>query len=135
MEIRVKYSGFIKRQEVQVERESSKFGKTIPDDIDHASITTLREEARGNSLVCVPPPSVRPPAWAASHLPTSVHSSSTSRFASARKRSRPHELRRWPTDQISRIDRLHALFHAALVHAYIAHGNNITDKMNILRCN
>ncbi len=46
VEIRVKYSGFIKRQEVQVERESSKFGKTIPDDIDYASITTLRMEAR-----------------------------------------------------------------------------------------
>lgn len=46
VEIRVKYSGFIKRQEVQVERESSKFGKTIPDDIDYSSITTLRMEAR-----------------------------------------------------------------------------------------
>ena len=46
VEIRVKYSGFIKRQEVQVEREASKFGKAIPDDIDYMSITTLRMEAR-----------------------------------------------------------------------------------------
>ncbi|OUS48579.1 glucose inhibited division protein A-domain-containing protein [Ostreococcus tauri] len=46
VEIRVKYSGFIKRQEVQVERETSKFGKIIPDDIDYAAITTLRKEAR-----------------------------------------------------------------------------------------
>ena len=46
VEIRVKYSGFIKRQEIQIERESSKFGKSIPDDLDYASITTLRMEAR-----------------------------------------------------------------------------------------
>ena len=46
VEIRVKYSGFIKRQELQVERESSKFGKPIPDDVDYASISTLRMEAR-----------------------------------------------------------------------------------------
>ena len=42
--------------------------QTIPDDMI-ASITTLAWRRAKNSLVCVPPPSVRPPAWA-SRLPT-----------------------------------------------------------------
>ena len=46
METRVKYAGFIKRQEAQVQKVIGKMRKPIPDGIDYAAITTLRMEAR-----------------------------------------------------------------------------------------
>ena len=46
VETRVKYAGFIKRQEAQVQKVIGKMRKPIPDGIDYAAITTLRMEAR-----------------------------------------------------------------------------------------
>ena len=46
VETRVKYAGFIKRQEAQVRKVIGKMSKPIPDSVDYAAITTLRMEAR-----------------------------------------------------------------------------------------
>jgi tRNA uridine 5-carboxymethylaminomethyl modification enzyme len=46
VETRVKYAGFIKRQEAQVQKVIGKMQKPIPDGVDYAAITTLRMEAR-----------------------------------------------------------------------------------------
>jgi tRNA uridine 5-carboxymethylaminomethyl modification enzyme len=46
VEIELKYSGFIKRQEKQLASVASKHSKRIPDDIDYDSISTLSKEAR-----------------------------------------------------------------------------------------
>ena len=46
VETRVKYAGFIKRQEAQVQKVMGKMSKPIPENVDYASITTLRMEAR-----------------------------------------------------------------------------------------
>ena len=45
-EVRVKYEGFIKRQEGQVAKIAGKMNKRIPPGIDYHAITTLRMEAR-----------------------------------------------------------------------------------------
>ena len=45
-EVRVKYEGFIKRQEGQVAKVAGKMNKKIPPGLDYHSITTLRMEAR-----------------------------------------------------------------------------------------
>ena len=42
----MKYAGFIKRQEAQVQKVMGKMSKPIPENVDYASITTLRMEAR-----------------------------------------------------------------------------------------
>ncbi len=46
VETRVKYAGFIKRQEAQVQKVIGKLAKPIPESVDYAAITTLRMEAR-----------------------------------------------------------------------------------------
>ena len=46
VEVKVKYEGFIKRQEGQVAKVAGKMNKKIPEGIDYGAITTLRMEAR-----------------------------------------------------------------------------------------
>jgi len=46
VEIRAKYSGYVARQDKQIERMSQLEQKLIPDSIDYASVTGLRNEAR-----------------------------------------------------------------------------------------
>lgn len=46
VEIELKYSGFIKRQEKQLASVASKHAKKIPEDIDYDAIGTLSKEAR-----------------------------------------------------------------------------------------
>ncbi len=46
VEYDVKYSGYITRQEIQVERQKRLAGKRIPTQFDYAAITHLRTEAR-----------------------------------------------------------------------------------------
>lgn len=46
VEIEIKYSGFIKRQEKQLAVVSAKHSKRIPDDLDYHAITTLSKESR-----------------------------------------------------------------------------------------
>ena len=46
VEIELKYSGFIRRQEKQLASVASKHSKRLPDDIDYHSIGTLSKEAR-----------------------------------------------------------------------------------------
>ena len=43
--MKVKYEGFIKRQEAQVARQAGKMNKPIPPGLDYHAITTLRMEA------------------------------------------------------------------------------------------
>ena len=44
VEVKVKYEGFIKRQEGQVAKVAGKMNKKIPEGIDYGAITTLRME-------------------------------------------------------------------------------------------
>ncbi|KAG7673037.1 hypothetical protein Ndes2437B_g01148 [Nannochloris sp. 'desiccata'] len=46
VEIEIKYSGFIRRQEKQLASVASKHSKRLPDDLDYHSIITLSKEAR-----------------------------------------------------------------------------------------
>jgi len=46
VEIGIKYSGFIKRQEQHLERVSAKYSKIIPKDLDYQSIDTISMEGR-----------------------------------------------------------------------------------------
>lgn len=46
VEIEIKYSGFIQRQEKQVEIMRAKASKRLPEDIDYSTITALSMEAR-----------------------------------------------------------------------------------------
>lgn len=46
VEIELKYSGFIKRQEKQLASVAAKYSRRIPDKIDYDSIATLSKEAR-----------------------------------------------------------------------------------------
>lgn len=46
VEIEIKYSGFIQRQEKQVESMRAKASKRLPEDIDYSTITALSMEAR-----------------------------------------------------------------------------------------
>ncbi|MEW5301873.1 MAG: hypothetical protein WDW36_004701 [Sanguina aurantia] len=46
VEIEIKYSGFIQRQEKQVELMRAKASKRLPEDIDYSTITALSMEAR-----------------------------------------------------------------------------------------
>jgi tRNA uridine 5-carboxymethylaminomethyl modification enzyme len=46
VEIELKYSGFIKRQQKQLSAVAAKHAKKIPDDIDYDSIGTLSKESR-----------------------------------------------------------------------------------------
>ena len=46
VEIRTKYSGYIARQDRQIERFAKLETKLIPTDIDYASVVGLRVEAR-----------------------------------------------------------------------------------------
>jgi tRNA uridine 5-carboxymethylaminomethyl modification enzyme len=46
VEIEIKYSGFIRRQEKQLASVAAKHSKRLPDDLDYHSIITLSKEAR-----------------------------------------------------------------------------------------
>jgi tRNA uridine 5-carboxymethylaminomethyl modification enzyme len=46
VEIEIKYSGFIRRQEKQLASVAAKHSKRLPDDLDYDSIKTLSKEAR-----------------------------------------------------------------------------------------
>lgn len=46
VEIELKYSGFIRRQEKQLASVAAKHGKRIPDDVEYEAIATLSKEAR-----------------------------------------------------------------------------------------
>jgi tRNA uridine 5-carboxymethylaminomethyl modification enzyme len=46
VEIEIKYSGFIRRQEKQLASVAAKHSKRLPDDLDYHSIATLSKEAR-----------------------------------------------------------------------------------------
>ena len=46
VEIDIKYSGFIKRQQRQLEKVQKRLHRRIPADVDYAAITTLSNEGR-----------------------------------------------------------------------------------------
>lgn len=46
VEIDIKYAGFIRRQEIQLQQMAKKLHRKIPVDFDYASVATMRMEAR-----------------------------------------------------------------------------------------
>ena len=54
--MKVKYEGFIKRQEAQVARQAGKMNKPIPPGLDYHAITTLRMEAGSRLYAHTVPP-------------------------------------------------------------------------------
>lgn len=46
IEVEIKYSGFVKRQQTELLQAASQHRKRIPDDLDYKSIQTLSSEAR-----------------------------------------------------------------------------------------
>ena len=62
IEVEIKYSGFVKRQQTELLQAASQHRKRIPDDLDYNSIQTLSSEAR-EKLCKVRPKFKASPIW------------------------------------------------------------------------
>ena len=60
VDVQAKYSGYLKRQNEEIERQQRHEELRLPADIDYGDVGGLSNEARQRSPTCVRKPSARP---------------------------------------------------------------------------